>query len=124
MADSSSQAAHPNPNPNPRLPGGPEKVGGTQHPLALCLINCLVLFALLLAANPAFCATTARELVTPKGLRVWLIEDHSTPLLTLGFRFAGGATQDQPGKEGLAHFTAEMFLQGAGTMPVSISVAS
>jgi len=59
-------------------------------------------------------ATT--EVISPKGLRIWLIEDHRTPVFTLGFRFAGGSSQDPLGKEGLAHITAEMFFQGGGKL--------
>ena len=58
----------------------------------------------------------ALEVVSPKGLRVWLIEDHATPVLTLGFRFAGGSAEDPPGKEGVAHVAAEMFFEGGGKL--------
>lgn len=66
------------------------------------------------AAPPAHAAAT--EFVTPRGLRVWLVEDHGTPVLTLGFRFAGGSAEDPPGKEGLAHLAAEMFFESAGDL--------
>ena len=75
----------------------------------------VVLFAAVAFAHPVFAA--AIEVISPKGLKVWLIEDHSSPLLTLGFRFAGGAAQDLPGKEGTAHLAAELFFQGAGNLP-------
>ncbi len=77
-------------------------------------VRTLAILALAFAGSPCQAATAAREIVTPQGLRVWLVEDHSAPLLTLGFRFAGGSAQDPPGKLGLAHLTAETFLQGAG----------
>ena len=69
-------------------------------------------------ADRAFCATVPVEVTSPSGLRIFLVEDHSAPLFTLGFRFAGGASQDPAGKEGLAHMTAEAFLQGAGSQPL------
>jgi zinc protease len=77
----------------------------------------LAALVFLMAALPCQAASVAREIVTPKGLHVWLMEDHSAPLFTLGFRFAGGSALDPAGKEGLANVTAEMFLQGAGALP-------
>ena len=71
-----------------------------------------VLLLLLTVVSPAL--ASAIEVTSPKGLTVWLAEDHTSPLLTLGFRFAGGSAQDPPGKEGLAHMAGEMFFQGAG----------
>ena len=58
----------------------------------------------------------AKEIISPKGLKVWLIEDHQTQVFTLGFRFAGGSVEDPPGKEGLAHMAAELFFQGGGDL--------
>ena len=74
----------------------------------------LVLTALLLLLTPAFAHAAAEEILSPGGLRVWLVEDHQAPVFTLGFRFAGGSAEDPEGKEGLAHLAAEMFYQGAG----------
>ena len=68
-------------------------------------------FALLVAAHAA-----TIEIVSPKGVRVWLVEDHQTPVLTLGFRFAGGSAEDPPGKAGTAHMAAEMFFLGGGSL--------
>ncbi len=80
------------------------------------LVRIFMVVAVAALCGPAQAATSAREIVTPLGLRVWLVEDHSAPLLTIGFRFAGGSAQDPVGKSGLAHLTAETFLQGAGAL--------
>ena len=56
------------------------------------------------------------EVISPTGLRAWLIEDHQAPVLTLGFRFAGGSAEDPEAKEGLAHAAAEMFFQSGGEL--------
>jgi zinc protease len=53
-------------------------------------------------------------LTSPRGIAFWLFEDHARPMTTIGFRFAGGAAEDPPGKEGLGNMIAEMFFQGAG----------
>jgi zinc protease len=71
-----------------------------------------------LATSHAHAAVAAREIVCPSGLKAWLVEDHGAPLITLGFRFAGGTSQDPQGLPGLAHLTADLVLQGAGDGPV------
>jgi len=81
-----------------------------RHLLALLAL----VIPLLAAAMTAHAGTS--EIISPRGLRVWLAEDHGTPVFTLGFRFAGGSSQDPPGKEGLAHIAAEMFFQGGGKL--------
>ena len=77
-------------------------------------LETLVLVVTLFFTLATTALATTIEVTSPKGLKVWLVEDHTSPLLTLGFRFAGGSAQDPPGKEGLAHLAAEMFFQGAG----------
>ena len=54
------------------------------------------------------------QIVTPKGIEVWLVEEHSVPLVAIKFAFAGGGTQDQPGKEGLADLLSGVLTEGAG----------
>lgn len=80
------------------------------------LLQSLTVLVLTAFCLPCQAATAAREIVTPQGLRVWLVEDHNAPVLTIGFRFAGGSAQDPVGQSGLAHLTAEAFLQGAGAL--------
>ncbi|MCS6855001.1 MAG: insulinase family protein, partial [Elioraea sp.] len=48
------------------------------------------------------------------GLEAWLIEDHSVPVLSVAFAFAGGAALDPPGQEGRATLLAALLTQGAG----------
>jgi len=54
---------------------------------------------------------------TPGGFTVWHVEDHSLPLIAahLVFRDAG-ASQDPPGKEGLATFVSGLLDEGAGSL--------
>ncbi|WP_342359205.1 pitrilysin family protein [Terrarubrum flagellatum] len=55
-----------------------------------------------------------REIETPRGVRAWLVEDQTAPLIALRFAFRGGATQDPAGKAGLANMTAGLLDEGAG----------
>ncbi|MBV8889531.1 MAG: insulinase family protein [Alphaproteobacteria bacterium] len=48
------------------------------------------------------------------GVEAWLVEDHSLPIVTIRFVFAGGAALDPPGKGGTAAMAAALLDQGAG----------
>ena len=41
------------------------------------------------------------RVVSPGGIEAWLVESHANPLIAMRFAFRGGASQDDPGKEGL-----------------------
>jgi predicted Zn-dependent peptidase len=50
----------------------------------------------------------------PGGLRVWLLERHDLPIVSMDVVVPGGAAQDPDGKGGLAVMTAGMLDEGAG----------
>ncbi|PZO74489.1 MAG: peptidase M16 [Mesorhizobium amorphae] len=57
-----------------------------------------------------------REVISPKGVRAWLVEDHALPIFSVNFAFRGGSTQDPAGREGLATLMSGLFDEGAGTL--------
>src|SRR3984957_7302986 len=57
-----------------------------------------------------------QQLVTPRGVTAWLVEDYAVPLLSLDFAFKGGASQDPPGKTGAATMLAALLDEGAGDL--------
>jgi zinc protease len=59
-------------------------------------------------------AMKIQEVVSQKGVKAWLVEDHTLPLLSMQFGFRGGSSQDPKGKEGLAYFVSGMMDEGAG----------
>ncbi|MBV8472582.1 MAG: insulinase family protein, partial [Hyphomicrobiales bacterium] len=61
-------------------------------------------------------AVNVRELVTPRGVRAWLVEDYAVPLVSLEFAFRGGAAQDPLGKAGAATLLAGLLDEGAGDL--------
>jgi zinc protease len=61
-------------------------------------------------------AMKIQELVTPGGIKAWLVEEHSVPLMALRFQFKGGNAQDPAGKEGVAHYLTGMMDEGAGDL--------
>jgi zinc protease len=56
------------------------------------------------------------RVVSPGGIEAWLVEGHTNPLIAIRFAFRGGASQDEPGKEGLAYFVSAMMDEGAGEL--------
>ncbi len=74
-----------------------------------------VLSLLLWTVIPAG-AMQIQKVVSKKGIEAWLVEDHSRPILSLQFGFAGGTVQDPEGKPGVATFVAGMLDEGAGNL--------
>ena len=69
------------------------------------------------AVEAAEVGTMKIERVTsPGGIEAWLSKSHANPLIALRFAFRGGASQDPPGKEGLAYFVSAMMDEGAGPL--------
>jgi zinc protease len=61
-------------------------------------------------------AMKIQDITTPAGIKAWLVEEHSVPLMALRFAFKGGNAQDSNGKEGVAHFLTGMMDEGAGDL--------
>jgi zinc protease len=72
-------------------------------------------FILVLWFNSAN-AIEIREVTSPGGIRAWLVENKSIPLIAMQFSFEGGSTSDPVGKEGTAHFITGMMDEGAGDL--------
>ena len=71
-----------------------------------------------LISGPAS-ALTVEEITSEKGIKAWLVEEHSVPLIAIKFAFLGGASQDPVGKEGLADMMADLLTEGAGDLPAA-----
>lgn len=79
-----------------------------RYILALALIA-------FLAVKPAS-AIEIQRVRTGLGLEVWLVEDHSIPLIAVRFGFRGGAASDPAQKAGLANFISGLLDEGAGDL--------
>ncbi|MCB1493254.1 MAG: insulinase family protein [Rhodobiaceae bacterium] len=75
--------------------------------------SALVLLAITLASARA---TEIQRVVSPGGIEAWLVEDYTNPLIAVDFAFAGGASQDPQGKEGLARMVSSLLDEGAGDL--------
>ncbi|WP_120497788.1 pitrilysin family protein [Kiloniella sp. EL199] len=61
-------------------------------------------------------AVDITEVTSPGGIKAWLIEDHSNPIISMKFAFTGGSSVDPDGKEGLANLVAATIDEGAGDL--------
>ena len=90
---------------------------GPGASLASGLVRLAAAFLVFATAQAAQANDMKIERVTsPGGIEAWLVESHANPLIAMRFAFRGGATQDDPGKEGLAYFISAMMDEGAGDL--------
>jgi zinc protease len=81
-------------------------------------------FAFLAAAVLAFVAfaalpaqaMTIEPIVSPSGIKAWLVREQATPLVALNFAFHGGSSQDSAEKSGAANLAASLLDEGAGDL--------
>jgi zinc protease len=84
--------------------------GGLGWGLIAALLPAMLMLILTLPAG----AVTIQRAVGASGVEAWLVEDHSVPVVTLRFAFAGGAALDPADRGGLAHMVAGLLDEGAG----------
>ena len=61
-------------------------------------------------------AVNVREIVSPRGVGAWLVEDYAVPIVAVEFAFRGGAARDPEGKAGAAAMLAGLLDEGAGDL--------
>ena len=74
----------------------------------------LAAFVLLLPTMAA--AIDIKQITTPLGIKAWLVEDKSTPVIALSFSFVGGTASDPAGFSGATDLMANLLTDGAGTL--------
>lgn len=80
----------------------------------LRLLAAIVAIALALSAAPAIAAVKVQEVVSPGGVKAWLVEDYTVPIVAMRFAFESGSVQDPTGKQGIASLMTGLFDEGAG----------
>ena len=70
----------------------------------------------LAATGAASAASKIEEIVSPGGIKAWLVRDKTVPLLALDYAFTGGANADPADKPGLAHMVGSLLDEGAGEL--------
>src|SRR6476620_9050127 len=80
------------------------------------LILFLFLFSVLYHPSSVF-ATEVKEVVSPGGIKAWLVEEHALPLVAVKVAFVdSGHAYDPAGKEGRAGMVSALLMEGAGNM--------
>jgi zinc protease len=80
------------------------------------VLAALVLIGSALLSASAAGALEVSEIESPGGIKAWLVEEHSVPLVALKFAFMGGGAQDPDRKEGLVAMVADLLTEGAGDL--------
>ncbi|MFT5340849.1 MAG: zinc protease [Paracoccaceae bacterium] len=70
----------------------------------------------LVLAFPASAEVDIKEVITPSGITVWLVEDHSIPFTALEMSFRGGTSLDAPGKRGAIYLMSGLLEEGAADL--------
>ncbi len=86
----------------------------SRRPAAVAT-GALLVVALLLAAGPGGAATPVLEATLDNGLRVLLLEDRRSPIVSVQVWYRVGSRNEQPGSTGLAHFLEHMMFKGTPT---------
>lgn len=73
------------------------------------------LFTVVLAL-PAWAEVEIQDVTSPKGIKAWLVEEHSIPFTALELRFRGGTSLDSPGKRGAINLMTGLIEEGAGDL--------
>ncbi len=81
----------------------------------------LIIFSVLLIAPAPLHARDKvldiQEVTSPGGIKAWLVEDHSIPVIALKFSFKGaGAALDPASKQGLSRIVSNTLDEGAGDL--------
>ncbi len=92
-----------------------KRVFESRHARSALGLYVATMTLLVVCALPAR-AIEIQEVVSPKGIHAWLVEDDSVPLISMRFSFKGGTSQDPSGKEGLANLMTGLFDEGAGDL--------
>ena len=86
----------------------------------LCTALALALTPIAAQAQTAPAAQThgvpVKEVVSPGGIKAWLVSDATVPIIVFRAYWKGGSTVDPAGKEGAAGMMANMLTEGAGDL--------
>ena len=99
-----------------RRGGGVRTASQDRRPLLRALFALLTAMVLLGAAQTARAEIDIQEVVSPGGIKAWLVEDHSIPFGALELRFRGGTSLDAPGKRGAIFLMGGLLEEGSGEL--------
>ena len=68
-----------------------------------------------LSIGPA-AAIDIKQVTTPLGIKAWLVEDKSVPVINVVFSFEGGTALEHEGRRGVTSMMAFLLTDGAGSL--------
>jgi zinc protease len=80
--------------------------------MRLVSLLALVLAMALVAVRAG--AVEVKEVTTPLGIKAWLVEDRSAPVVALSFSLAGGSAYEPESQKGVTSLAATLLTDGAG----------
>jgi zinc protease len=86
------------------------------HKFKSMLASSMLVVAIFIANVSNVWAIDIQEVVTPSGIKAWLVEDYTVPLISVSMEFSGGSTQDPAGIEGVTSIMGAMMDEGAGDL--------
>jgi zinc protease len=75
-----------------------------------------VFVALMALAIPAQAEIAIKEVISPGGIKAWLVEDHNIPFAALEIQFRGGTSLEAPEKRGVINLMTATLEEGAGDL--------
>ncbi len=84
------------------------------RPLAARILGGIA--AAVLLALPLRAEIAVQEVVSPGGIRAWLVEARSIPFLALEIRFRGGTSLDEADRRGAVNLMTALIEEGAGDL--------
>ncbi|MBL4907728.1 MAG: insulinase family protein, partial [Sneathiella sp.] len=91
-------------------------MAGILYQTRFLLIAFAAVFALQGASMKVADAIEIQELTTPGGIKVWLVEEKSIPIVSMEVAWHGGSSMETPDKAGLAYLVASTMDEGAGDL--------
>lgn len=93
------------------VPGKPRIFFGIMRSSPLKTAACLLVL-LLLVPNISLADERVREEILDNGLKVLILEDHTSPTATFQVWYRVGGADDPPGRKGLSHLLEHMMFKG------------
>jgi zinc protease len=83
---------------------------------SLSLAFMVLALAILLSGAARASERGIQELTSPRGIKLWLMEERGVPIVAIRFAFVGGTVHEPPGKEGITDFLLDMLDEGSGDL--------
>ena len=84
--------------------------------ISTIILSCIFILSAHVTAKAGSQVLPIQPVVNKDNIPVWLVEDHSLPIISISFSFDGGTSTDPSNRPGRAHFLSAMLDEGAGQL--------